>query len=297
MPPQQCARRDDQPDAIHAAAGKEPGQQDQPSSVGPGEFPGQAWIPALGDRELVPQNQDLDVFRCRIPGEQAQPCEDPSAWRRRASLGGGLPVIQRVVTSGTFELDGGCWDVDNNVWVIGDDREAVVIDAAHDAAAIAEAVGERTLLAIVCTHAHNDHINAALALADHTGAPILLHRGDRVLWKQTHTEHEPDDYLPDGALLAVAGMELRVLHTPGHTPGGVCLYMPALGTVFTGDTLFRGGPGATGRTFSDFPTLVDSIRTRLLTLPEETVVRTGHGDPTTIGEEAPHLEEWIARGH
>jgi glyoxylase-like metal-dependent hydrolase (beta-lactamase superfamily II) len=206
-------------------------------------------------------------------------------------------VIERVVTSGTFELDGGCWDVDNNVWIVGDDREAVVIDAAHDAQAIARALGERTLLAVVCTHAHNDHINAAVDLADRTGAPILVHQDDRVLWKQTHVDVHPDGDLPDGALIAVAGVELHVLHTPGHTPGGVCLYAPALGTVFTGDTLFQGGPGATGRSFSDFPTLVASIRDRLLTLPRETVVRTGHGDPTTIGDEAPHLEDWIARGH
>jgi glyoxylase-like metal-dependent hydrolase (beta-lactamase superfamily II) len=206
-------------------------------------------------------------------------------------------VIERVVTSGTFDLDGGSWHVDNNVWIIGDDREALVIDAAHDAQTIAEALGERTLLAILCTHAHNDHINAAADLADRTGAPILLHQADRVLWKQTHADTLPDGDLPDSAVLAVAGIELKVLHTPGHTPGGVCLYAPALGTVFTGDTLFHGGPGATGRSFSDFPTIVASIRDRLLTLPEETVVRTGHGDPTTVGDEAPHLEEWIARGH
>jgi glyoxylase-like metal-dependent hydrolase (beta-lactamase superfamily II) len=95
----------------------------------------------------------------------------------------------------------------------------------------------------------------------------------------------------------VAGTTLRVLHTPGHAPGAVCLYAPELGTVFTGDTLFNGGPGATGRSYSDFGLIVDSIRGRLLTLPPETVVRTGHGDGTTIGDEAPHLEEWIARGH
>ncbi|GAA1986348.1 MBL fold metallo-hydrolase [Catenulispora subtropica] len=205
-------------------------------------------------------------------------------------------MIQHLVTSGTFTLDGGRWDVDNNVWIVGDDREVVVIDPAHDADAIAAAVGERTLLAILCTHAHNDHINAAPDLADRTGAPVLLHPDDRVLWKQTHVEDDPDDDLPDGAVLEVAGIEIRVLHTPGHTPGGVCLYAPALSTVFTGDTLFHGGPGATGRSFSDFPTLVGSIRDRLLTLPEATAVHTGHGDPTTIGGEAPHLEEWIARG-
>ncbi|MFC9244238.1 MBL fold metallo-hydrolase [Streptomyces sp. NPDC057136] len=205
--------------------------------------------------------------------------------------------IDHLVTSGTFALDGGEWDVDNNVWIVGDDTEAVVIDAAHDAAAIEAALDGRTLRAIICTHAHNDHIDAAPALAAATGAPILLHPDDLPLWKQTHPGRAPDGELADGQELEIAGLRLQVLHTPGHAPGAVCLYAPELGTVFTGDTLFQGGPGATGRSFSDFPTIVTSIRDRLLALPAETTVRTGHGDTTTIGAEAPHLQEWITRGH
>ncbi|MEU3058283.1 MBL fold metallo-hydrolase [Streptomyces griseus] len=205
--------------------------------------------------------------------------------------------IDHLVTSGTFALDGGEWDVDNNVWIVGDDTEAIVIDAAHDAAAIEAALGGRTLRAIVCTHAHNDHIDAAPALARATGAPILLHPDDLPLWQQTHPDRAPDGTLADGQELTVAGTTLTVLHTPGHAPGAVCLYAPDLATVFTGDTLFQGGPGATGRSFSSFPTIIDSIRDRLLTLPGDTAVRTGHGDPTTIGAEAPQLDDWIKRGH
>ncbi|MFI6723947.1 MBL fold metallo-hydrolase [Streptomyces sp. R-74717] len=205
--------------------------------------------------------------------------------------------IDHLVTSGTFALDGGEWDVDNNVWIVGDDTEAIVIDAAHDAAAIEAALNGRTLRAIVCTHAHNDHIDAAPALADATGAPVLLHPEDLPLWRQTHPDRAPDGELADGQELEIAGTTLQVLHTPGHAPGAVCLYAPELSTVFTGDTLFQGGPGATGRSFSHFPTIVASIRDRLLVLPPETTVRTGHGDSTTIGAEAPHLDEWIARGH
>ncbi|MFG2625876.1 MBL fold metallo-hydrolase [Streptomyces sp. NPDC048473] len=205
--------------------------------------------------------------------------------------------IDHLVTSGTFALDGGEWDVDNNVWIVGDDTEAIVIDAAHDAAAIEAALNGRTLRAIICTHAHNDHIDAAPALADATGAPVLLHPDDLPLWKQTHPDRAPDGELADGQQLEIAGTTLRVLHTPGHAPGAVCLYAPELSTVFTGDTLFQGGPGATGRSFSHFPTIVASIRDRLLALDPETTVRTGHGDSTTIGAEAPHLDEWIARGH
>ncbi len=206
-------------------------------------------------------------------------------------------MIEHLTTSGTFSLDGGTWDVDNNVWLIGDDREVIVIDAAHDAEVIASAVGDRRLTAIVCTHAHNDHINAAERLAEHTGAPILLHPDDGVLWRMVYPDRTPDRPLADGDELTVAGTTLKVLHTPGHAPGAVCLYAPDLGAVFTGDTLFNGGPGATGRSYSDFGTIVDSIKDRLLTLPPATVVWTGHGEGTTIADEAPHLAEWIDRGH
>jgi glyoxylase-like metal-dependent hydrolase (beta-lactamase superfamily II) len=205
--------------------------------------------------------------------------------------------VERLVTSGQFTLDGGTWDVDNNVWLVGDDREVVVIDAAHDADAILAAVGDRELKAVVCTHAHNDHINAAAAVADRTGAPICLHPADAVLWEMVYPDRRPDRELADGGEVAVAGTTLKVLHTPGHAPGAVCLYAPELNTVFTGDTLFAGGPGATGRSFSDFGTIIESIRDRLLTLPVGTIVRTGHGDETSIGAESPHLEDWIARGH
>ncbi|AKN73980.1 Zn-dependent hydrolase [Streptomyces sp. PBH53] len=205
--------------------------------------------------------------------------------------------IEHLVTSGQFTLDGGTWDVENNVWIVGDDREVIVIDAAHDAEAIARAVAGRRLTAILCTHAHNDHVSAAPELADLTGATIWLHPDDLPLWKQTHPHRDPDRHLLDGQVIEAAGADLTVLHTPGHAPGAVCLYDPGLGTVFTGDTLFQGGPGATGRSYSHFPTIIDSIRDRLLTLPPETKVLTGHGDSTTIGAEAPHLEEWIARGH
>ncbi|MEV6347568.1 MBL fold metallo-hydrolase [Actinoplanes sp. NPDC051851] len=205
--------------------------------------------------------------------------------------------ITRVVTSGTFSLDGGVWDVDNNVWIIGDEREAVVVDAAHDAAAIEKALAGRVLKAIISTHGHNDHIDAAPALAAATGAPILLHPGDLPLWEMTHPDRRPDGELSDGQVITVGGIDLRILHTPGHAPGAVCVYAPELSTLFSGDTLFQGGPGATGRSFSDFPTIITSIRSRLLTLPSDTAVRTGHGDPTSIADEAPHLQEWIDRGH
>lgn len=204
--------------------------------------------------------------------------------------------VERVVTSGTFSLDGGTWDVDNNVWVVGDESECVIIDAAHDATPILAAVGERDVVAILLTHGHDDHIGAARALAETTEAEVWLHPEDRMLWDVVH-DVAPDGELANGQRIAVGGEELVVLHTPGHSPGAVCFYLPALGRVFSGDTLFNGGPGATGRSYSDFPTIIDSITDRLLSLPPETVVHTGHGDDTSIGDEAPHRQEWIDRGH
>jgi len=197
--------------------------------------------------------------------------------------------VEQIVTSGTFSLDGQDFAVDNNVWLVGDDSEVIVIDAAHDADAIMAAVGDRRLRGVICTHGHNDHINAAPRLGKAAGAPVLLHPGDQVLWQMVFPDQRPDGVLAGEQLIEIAGIGLQVLHTPGHSPGSVCLYAAELGghgTVFSGDTLFHGGPGATGRSYSDHPTILASIRASLLTLPPETVVHTGHGEDTTIGAES-----------
>jgi glyoxylase-like metal-dependent hydrolase (beta-lactamase superfamily II) len=203
--------------------------------------------------------------------------------------------VERVVTSGVFSLDGQDFDVDNNIWLVGDDDEVIVIDAAHEAAPIVAAVGGRRVPLIVATHGHNDHINAAADLAVALDAPVAIHPADRMLWDTVHPDRAPDADLADGQQLQIGGDALEVRHTPGHSPGGVCLYIASEGVVFSGDTLFHGGPGATGRSWSDYPTILESIRTRLFTLPLGTVVHTGHGDDTTIGAEAPHFEEWAAK--
>ena len=204
--------------------------------------------------------------------------------------------IQRVVTRGSFELDGGSWEVDNNVWIVGDDSEVIVIDAAHDAKAIEEAVAGRHVVAIVCTHGHNDHITVAPQLGADLDAPILLNPADAMLWEMAHGDKEFRP-LQDSQVLSAGGIELRAISTPGHSPGSTCLHAPALGAVFSGDTLFQGGPGATGRSFSDFGTILASIKDKLGVLPSDTVVYTGHGDTTRIGDEIVHYDEWVARGH
>jgi glyoxylase-like metal-dependent hydrolase (beta-lactamase superfamily II) len=141
-------------------------------------------------------------------------------------------------------------------------------------------------VAVVCTHGHNDHVTVAPELGETLDAPVLLHPADDVLWRMTH----PDKNfraVSDDETIRIAGTELRALHTPGHSPGSVCWHAPELGAVFSGDTLFSGGPGAT----------LQSISGRLGTLPADTVVYTGHGDTTSIGDEIVHYDEWVARGH
>ncbi|GAA2521846.1 MBL fold metallo-hydrolase [Winogradskya humida] len=194
--------------------------------------------------------------------------------------------VDHAVTSGTFSLDGETFDVDNNVWVVGDDAECVVIDAPHSVDAILEVVAGRKVTAIVLTHAHDDHVRVAPELAERTSAPLLLHPAEEVLWKLTHPGLPMPAALSDGQEIPAGGATLTVLHTPGHSPGAVCLYAAELGAVFTGDTLFQGGPGATGRSYSDRPTIEKSIRERLFALPPTTVVHTGHGSDTTLEAEA-----------
>jgi glyoxylase-like metal-dependent hydrolase (beta-lactamase superfamily II) len=171
--------------------------------------------------------------------------------------------VDHGVTSGTFSLDGSTYDVDNNLWVVGDDDSCVVVDAPHDVDDILRVVGGRSVRAILCTHAHDDHVRVAPALREAVGAPILLHPAERPLWELTHPDLLWDADLEDGQSIKVAGASVKVLHTPGHSPGSVCLYVHDL--------------------------IVESIRSQLFALPDDTVVHTGHGDDTTIGAEREGL--------
>ena len=179
----------------------------------------------------------------------------------------------------------------NNVYIITDPqtKESVVIDASHDAGVIANATAGTTVKAILLTHGDHDHIDALEGLKARLKVPVGIHAADAA-----RLSTPPDFLLEDGQDYPLGAGSLRVLHTPGHTPGCICLLFGD--TLIAGDTLFPGGPGATRGDKDRFAEIIESIRTKLYVLPDETQVRPGHGADTTIGIEKPHLQEWIDRG-
>ena len=132
--------------------------------------------------------------------------------------------LELVTTDGIFALDGGEWEVTNNIWLVGDDREVLVFDAAHDHAPIVDAINGRRVVAVVLTHCHNDHINAAVPLRDAVDAPVLAHPDDQMLWDAVWPDDSLDGALSVDVVLRAGGHEINVLHTPGHSPGCCCFH-------------------------------------------------------------------------
>jgi hydroxyacylglutathione hydrolase len=225
-------------------------------------------------------------------------------------------MLRRVVTG----------PLQTNSWIIHDQRSAFLVDPGAEPARLISALEGIELLGIVLTHAHWDHVLALPELAKTLRAPVLAHPAEVEVWKHEMRHLEEvghwdagtatadllptgtlrpatdehlwdgviDRQLNDGDVLQLNDLQLRVLHTPGHTPGGITLEMP--GHLLTGDTLFPGGPGLTGWPMSDFPTILRSVEGLLRTHTSDTMIHPGHGPSTTVGAEAPELEHWRRRG-
>lgn len=202
-----------------------------------------------------------------------------------------MPTPWHVETE-TFRVRKFCvGPLENNVYILAcaSTGSAVIIDAADEPDRILLEASDVSPIAILTTHGHFDHVQAAVAIRDRLSIPFRIHNADEQLAGMA-----ADEALRDGESIAVGNVEVTTVHNPGHTPGSTSFAVD--GHVFTGDTLFPGGPGAT-RNSKAFSEIIDSIRTRLFTLPQDTLVLPGHGLDTTIGTEFPSLEAWIARGY
>ncbi|HLV74294.1 MAG TPA: MBL fold metallo-hydrolase [Vulgatibacteraceae bacterium] len=222
--------------------------------------------------------------------------------------------IEQVVTSGKVTLDDTDYDVENNTYIVGDDDEVIVIDPAHDAEAILKEVGDREVMAVLLTDGNEHRLNVVLEVAaageedEDNWAPIALHRADRLLWrdffgrlaKEEDDEDdakalralEPDIWLEDGGIFEIGGAQLEIVHTPGHTPGSVCVISEQLGALFSGDTLHRGRPGSIGGVYEDLRGQLNSIGALLTPLPKELKVLPAQGEETTVGDEDSRWETW-----
>jgi glyoxylase-like metal-dependent hydrolase (beta-lactamase superfamily II) len=181
--------------------------------------------------------------------------------------------------------------VDNNVYVLRctETGDAVLLDAANEHDRLLELCKTLGVRSVLETHGHWDHIQAVPQLRD-AGYSVSVTAEDAGMLPSY------DEVLEDESTVAVGRLRLHTLLTPGHTPGSMCFRLEGHPVLFSGDTLFPGGPGATSFEGGDFPTIIRSIEGRLFTLPPDTLVLPGHGDSTTIGDERPHLQEWVDRG-
>jgi glyoxylase-like metal-dependent hydrolase (beta-lactamase superfamily II) len=179
--------------------------------------------------------------------------------------------------------------MENNTYVLECPvtHEALLIDGCFEPETIIAGCEGAMVVGIVQTHSHADHVNALPSLVERFAVPVCAHPGESY-------PATIDRDLSDGDILDFGERSTKVLHTPGHTPGGVCLLSGR--HLISGDTLFPGGPGNTGGDERRFAQIIESVRTKLFTLPDDTIVYPGHGADTTIGAEKPHLQEWIDRG-
>ena len=191
---------------------------------------------------------------------------------------------------------GGVTATDSNAWIVGDGQEVIVVDPGRDAHGVLQAVGDREIIAVICTHGHGAHVAAALDVAARDEAPVALHPRDRIVWRETHRDTDPEIEMEDGGIFEVADVSLEVIHTPGHSPGSVCLYSEELEAVFSGDSLLAAGPAPHEGEYPDFPAQLSAIGEHLLTLPADTRVLPGHGEETTVADALKRFDSWVTAG-
>jgi glyoxylase-like metal-dependent hydrolase (beta-lactamase superfamily II) len=181
--------------------------------------------------------------------------------------------------------------MDNNVYIVRcrETGDAVLVDAANEHDRLLEVCKQLGVRSVIETHGHWDHIQAVPALRD-AGYEVSVTEADAGMLPSY------DLLMEDDQVITVGRQRLRTIMTPGHTPGSICFRLEGTPVVFSGDTLFPGGPGNTTFPGGDFATIIRSIEERLFGLPADTVVLPGHGTDTTIGAERPHLQEWVERG-
>ena len=185
---------------------------------------------------------------------------------------------------------------DTNAWIIGDDEEVIVIDPGRDPAVVRGAVGDREVVAVICTHGHPDHVAAALEVAAADEAPVALHPRDRLLWRDAYPQDDAEIEMADGGIFEIADVQLEVIHAPGHTPGSVCLYCEDLAAVMCGDVLAADGLVTSEDGFSSFSLQISAIGEHVLTLPSGTRVLPGHGKEFTVAVAEKNFDSWIAAG-
>ncbi|HEX9066487.1 MAG TPA: MBL fold metallo-hydrolase [Streptosporangiaceae bacterium] len=183
-----------------------------------------------------------------------------------------------------------------NSWIVGDDDEVIVIDPGESADAVLAVVGQREVLAVICTHGHARHVAAAFDVANRDEAPVALHTADRLAWREAHQGNDPDIQMEDGGIFEVADVTLEVIHAPGHSPGSVCLYCEELGVLFTGDVLGSHGPLPHDGAFDDFARQLSSIGASVLTLDGDTRVLAGHGEEFRVTEAERRFDSWVGAG-
>ncbi len=183
-----------------------------------------------------------------------------------------------------------------NTWIIGDDDEVIVVDPGESAQTVLDAVGDREVAAVICTHGHTQHVAAAFEVAKRDEAPVALHPADRLPWRDAHNSTQPDIEMEDGGVFEVADVSLEVIFAPGHTSGSICLYCEELGAVFTGDVVTANGPVPHDGHFNDFPRQLSSIGAGVLTLEGHTRVLPGHGEETTVATLERRFDSWVTAG-